>query len=91
MRVEPLSALEEDLDRLLKIGEGEATACWETPIFDDYDSDSDDGAEPFMGGHQGLMITSTPHGRFVYWKGMKPSELLEDTSHLMAPLDTLPF
>jgi hypothetical protein len=23
------------------------------------------------------MITSTPEGRFVHWKGMKPSDLLE--------------
>jgi hypothetical protein len=57
MQFESLSALEEDLDRLLKIGEGEATACREAPTFDDYDSNSDDGVEPFMGGHQGLMIT----------------------------------
>jgi hypothetical protein len=35
MRFESLSALEEDLDRVLKIGEGEATTCWEAPIFDD--------------------------------------------------------
>jgi hypothetical protein len=29
MRLESLSALEEDLSRLLKIEEGEATACWQ--------------------------------------------------------------
>jgi hypothetical protein len=73
MQSESLSALEENLDFLLRIGEGDATACWEAPIFDTYDSDFDDSAEPFMGGHQGLMITSTPQGRFMYWKGMKPS------------------
>jgi hypothetical protein len=50
--------LEEDLDRLLKTRKDEATACWEAPIFDDYNSDSDDGAVAFMGGHQGLTITS---------------------------------
>jgi hypothetical protein len=51
MRFESLSTLEKDLDRLLKIREGEATACQEAPIFDDYDWHSDDGAETFMAGH----------------------------------------
>jgi hypothetical protein len=76
MRFESLSALDEDLDRLLKIGEEEATACREAPIFDDYDLDIDGGADPFMGGLQGLMITSMPQCCFVYWKGKKPAELL---------------
>jgi hypothetical protein len=31
-----LSALEEDLDKLLKIGEEGATACREAPVFDKY-------------------------------------------------------
>jgi hypothetical protein len=57
MQFESLSALEEDLDHLLKIGKWEATTCWEAPIFDDYNSESDDSAEPFMGGHPGLMVT----------------------------------
>jgi hypothetical protein len=61
MRVEPLSALEEDLDRLLKIGEGEATACREAPLFDKY-SNSDGDPEPSTGSHLGLTITSTPQG-----------------------------
>jgi hypothetical protein len=91
MRFKSLSALEEDLDRLLKIGEGEATACQEARIFNDYDSDSNNGAEPFMGGHQGLMITSTPQDRFMYWKGKKPTELLGDDACLVAHLDTLPY
>jgi hypothetical protein len=39
--------LEEDLDRLLKIGEEDATTCGVAPIFESYDSDSDDSAEPF--------------------------------------------
>jgi hypothetical protein len=78
MRFESLSALAEDLDRLLKIKEGEATTCREAPIFDNYVLDFDDGVEPFMGGHQGLMIISMPQGRFVYWNGKKPAELLRD-------------
>jgi hypothetical protein len=37
------------------------------------------------------MITSTPEVRFVYWKGMKPSDLLEDEDRLVAHLEPLPF
>jgi hypothetical protein len=91
MRFESFSALEEDLDCLLKIGKDEATACWEAPIFDGYYSDSDDSTKPFIDGHQALVITSTPQGRFMYWKGKKPSELLGDNARLVAHLDTLPY
>ncbi|RLN22041.1 hypothetical protein C2845_PM07G08700 [Panicum miliaceum] len=59
------SALEKDLDELLDLGYKDGTACREAPIFDDYNSDSDTEAEPYLGG-QGLVITSTPKGRFVY-------------------------
>jgi hypothetical protein len=83
-----LSSSEKDLDGLLKIGEVGTTACWEASIFDDYDSDSDDNVEPFMGDNQGLVITSTPQGRFVHWKGMK---LSEDDAHLVAHRNILPF
>jgi hypothetical protein len=61
--------LEEDLDNLLKLGYVGATFCWEAPVFDKY-TDSDDDSETFSGCHLGLTITSTPQGRFVYWKGM---------------------
>jgi hypothetical protein len=44
-----------------------------------------------MGGHQGLVITSTPQSRFVYWKGKKPSEQLRDDTRLVAHLDKLPY
>jgi hypothetical protein len=37
------------------------------------------------------MITSTPEGRFVHWKGMKLSDLLEDEDRLAAHLEPLPF
>jgi hypothetical protein len=37
------------------------------------------------------MITSTPEGRFVHWKGMKLSDLLEDEDRLVAHLEPLPF
>jgi hypothetical protein len=38
-----------------------------------------------------MMITSTPEGRFVHWKGMKPSDLLEAEDRLVAHLEPLPF
>ncbi|RLN03691.1 putative polyprotein [Panicum miliaceum] len=88
MESEFYSALEKDLDELLELGDKDATACREAPIFDDYDSESDPEAE--LGG-QGLVITSTPEGRFMYWTGMKPSELLEGDEILVAHLDSLPF
>jgi hypothetical protein len=72
----------EDLDRLLRIRKDEATACREATIFDDYNSDSDESAEPFLCGHQGVVITSMPQDRFVYWKGKKPFELLGDNAQL---------
>jgi hypothetical protein len=37
------------------------------------------------------MITSTPQGRFVYWKGFEPSELLDYESCLVAFMQELPF
>jgi hypothetical protein len=37
------------------------------------------------------MITSTPEGRFVHWKGMKPSDLLEAEDRFVAHLEPLPF
>jgi len=62
---ESLSSLKEDLDCLLKIREGDATASREFPILDNY-SDSDEDTENVLSSHLGLTITSTPQGRFVY-------------------------
>jgi hypothetical protein len=55
--------MEKDLDYLLRIVKPEATACR--------------GAAGCLGDNR-LMITSTPEGHFVHWKGMKLSDLLED-------------
>jgi hypothetical protein len=68
--------LEKDLDLLLQIGKPEATARR--------------GAAGCLGDN-GLMITSTPEGRFVHWRGMKLSNLLEDENQLVAHLEPLPF
>jgi hypothetical protein len=76
-----LFALEEDLDNLLKIGEEGATVCREAPVFDKY-SDSNNDSKPFSGHHISLTITSMPQGRFLYWKGMEPSELSNMTPAL---------
>jgi hypothetical protein len=37
------------------------------------------------------MITSTPEGCFVHWRGMKLSDLLEAEDRLVAHLEPLPF
>jgi hypothetical protein len=37
------------------------------------------------------MITSTPEGRFMHWKGTKLSNLLEAENRLVAHLEPLPF
>jgi hypothetical protein len=73
MQFKTLLTLVEDLDRLLKIGDEDATAYREAPIFNKY-TDLDGDSEPSMGSHLGLTITSTPQGRFLYWNGMEPSE-----------------
>jgi hypothetical protein len=39
----------------------------------------------------GLVITSTPAGRFVYWPDRKPGDLTDGNSHYVAYLDSLRF
>jgi hypothetical protein len=39
----------------------------------------------------GLVITSTPAGRFVYWPYRKPADLISGDSRYIAYLDSLPF
>jgi hypothetical protein len=73
---ESLYALEKDLDSLLQLGRHEATACR--------------GASGCFCASD-LMITSTPEGRFVHWRGMKLSDLLEAEDRLVAHLEPLPF
>jgi hypothetical protein len=72
---ESLSTLEKDLDFLLQIGKPEATARR--------------GAAGRLGDDD-PMFTSTPEGRFMHWKGMKLSDLLEDEDRLVAHLEPLP-
>jgi hypothetical protein len=73
---ESFSTLEKDLDSLLQLGKLEATSCRE--------ASSGFGAN-------GLMITSTPEGHFVHWKGMKLFDLLKAEDRFVAHLELLPF
>jgi hypothetical protein len=73
---ESLSTLEKDLDSLLQLEKPEATARW--------------GATGCFGANS-LMITFSPEGHFVHWKGMKLFDLLEAKDGLVAHLEPLPF
>jgi hypothetical protein len=47
--------------------------------------------QPLSGPATGLVITSTPAGRFVYWPDRKPADLTDGNSRCVAYLDSLPF
>jgi hypothetical protein len=47
--------------------------------------------QPLSGPATGLVITSTPAGRFVYWPDRKPADLTDGNSRYVAYLDSLPF
>jgi hypothetical protein len=47
--------------------------------------------KPLSGPATGLVITSTPAGRFVYWPDRKPTDLTDENSRCVAYLDSLPF
>jgi hypothetical protein len=47
--------------------------------------------QPLSGPASGLVITSTPFGRFVYWLDRKPADLIDGNSRYVAYLDSLPF
>jgi hypothetical protein len=38
-----------------------------------------------------MVITSTPAGRFVYWRDRKPTDLTDGNSRYVAYLNSLPF
>jgi hypothetical protein len=67
----------------------ETTASREVPIFDSYPN-SDDESTPSLANDLSLTITSMPQGRFMYWKGFRPAELLDDP-RLVAYIKDLPF
>jgi hypothetical protein len=47
--------------------------------------------KPLSGLATGLVITSTPAGRFVYWPDRKPTDLTGGDSRCVAYLNSLPF
>jgi hypothetical protein len=47
--------------------------------------------QPMSGPASGLVITSTPVGRFVYCPDRKPADLTDENSGCVAYLDSLPF
>jgi hypothetical protein len=47
--------------------------------------------QPLSGPATGLVITSTPTGRFVYWPDCKPTNLTGGNSRCVTYLDSLPF
>jgi hypothetical protein len=66
------------------------TTCQAGPALENH-SQPDGHTESFLGSLLGLTITSTPQGRFMYWKGFEPSKLLDYESCLVAFMQGLPF
>jgi hypothetical protein len=58
---------------------------------DEPKSESNTTEQPLSGPASGLVITSTPAGRFVYWPDRKPADLIGGNSRCVAYLDSLPF
>jgi hypothetical protein len=58
---------------------------------DDPESEDNTTEQPLLGPASGLVITSTPAGRFVYWPDRKPADLISEDSRYVTYLDLLPF
>jgi hypothetical protein len=58
---------------------------------DEPESENNTIEQPLSGPASGLVITSTPAGRFVYWPDRKPVDLTGGNSRCVAYLDSLPF
>jgi hypothetical protein len=58
---------------------------------DEPESEISTTEQPLSGLATGLVITSTPVGRFVYWPDRKPADLTDGNSRYVAYLDSLPF
>jgi hypothetical protein len=58
---------------------------------EDPESEDNTTEQPLLGPASGLVITSTPAGRFVYWPDRKPADLISGDSRYVAYLDSLPF
>jgi hypothetical protein len=58
---------------------------------DELESKTSTTEQPLSGLATGLVITSTPAGRFVYWIDRKPADLTDGNSRCIAYVDSLPF
>jgi hypothetical protein len=58
---------------------------------EDPESEENTTEHPLSGPASGLVITSTPTGRFVYWPDRKPADLISGDSRYVAYIDSLPF
>jgi hypothetical protein len=58
---------------------------------EDPESEDNTTEQPLSGPASGLVITSTPAGRFIYWPDRKPADLISGDSRYVAYLDSLPF
>jgi hypothetical protein len=58
---------------------------------DEPESENNSTEQPLSGPASGLVITSTPAGRFVYWTDCKPADLTGGNSRCVAYLDSLHF
>jgi hypothetical protein len=58
---------------------------------EDPESEDNTAEQPLSGPASGLVITSTPAGRIVYWPDRKPADLISGDSRYVAYLDSLPF
>jgi hypothetical protein len=58
---------------------------------DEPESENSTTEQPLSGGASGLVITSTPARRFVYWPDRKLADLTDGNSRCVTYLDSLPF
>jgi hypothetical protein len=58
---------------------------------DEPESETFTTEQPLPGPATGVVITSTPAGRFVCWPDRKPADLIDGKSRCVAYLDSLPF
>jgi hypothetical protein len=58
---------------------------------EDPESEDNTTEHSLSGPASGLVITSTPAERFVYWPDHKPADLISRDSRYVAYLDSLPF
>jgi hypothetical protein len=58
---------------------------------EDRESEDNSTEQPLLGPASGLVITSTPAGRYVYWPDREPADLISGDSRYVAYLDSLPF